>query len=80
MSSPLGFFARIGNAAGKSPSEYKKSMLRTFPDFNIFPFLLQFFSRYAKIIATGLAASINAAVIEMSGFVFQVQLWSYPNY
>ncbi len=45
----------------------------------------QFFSRYAKIIATGLAASINAGVIEMSGFVFQIiarkiTSWEHPRY
>lgn len=38
-----------------------------------------FFSQYAKIIATCLAASINAAVIELSGVFFQVKSWECLN-
>ncbi len=49
----------------------------------LFHFLSQFFSRYAKLIATGLAATINAAVIELSGFIFQIIArkitnWEHP--
>ena len=42
-----------------------------------------FFSRYAKLIGTSLAAAINAIVIELSGWIFQsiarkITNWEHP--
>ena len=40
----------------------------------------EFFAKYAKLIGVGLAASVNALVIEMMGFIFQMTARKLTNF